>query len=171
MDFETLTKAIKQNPDIEDVDSAFLMLGVPANSTDPLDVRYLFDFFRTLYFKTGGTPFSESLYGDTLARNLYGPSKRVGMIIQDARFKMSLTMHNLRRFTRVGKLGPRGSHHVEHTHTYVMYMMEHKEHGDGGGTYDQLESFKVLRSSYRKRISETLYKIQVDDLSGIPHLG
>ena len=54
MDFASMAEAIKGNPDIEDVESALLMMGVPAQSTDSMDVRYLFDFFKKMLLKTGG---------------------------------------------------------------------------------------------------------------------
>ncbi len=49
IDYLDLNGGIHENPDVGQVEQAFMTIGVPADSQDPLDIRYLFDFFTRLH--------------------------------------------------------------------------------------------------------------------------
>jgi len=46
--------AIHQNPDIAQIEQAMMMFAVPANTTNQMEQRYLFDFFNKLNIAAGG---------------------------------------------------------------------------------------------------------------------
>lgn len=63
MDYDTVADGVNSSPDIADVESAIMMFGVPATSTNDLERRYLFDYFDNLHYVQDGSTFwmSESI--------------------------------------------------------------------------------------------------------------
>jgi hypothetical protein len=107
MDLETISNAISQNPEIDKVEQAILMMGVPTTATDQVSLRYLFDFFNKLYF------FLPVTYKKTLATAMEAPpdvppTSGMGLLIKDERFKMSLTTFGVQRRRKAGRIGKKG---------------------------------------------------------------
>jgi hypothetical protein len=48
MDFQSMADSIHSNPDITDVEQAVMLLGVPMNTTDPIQLEYLYRHFDNL---------------------------------------------------------------------------------------------------------------------------
>lgn len=61
MNYGDLADSINQNPDIDDVEQALFMMGVPADTTNEVEQRYLFDFFNRAYVESGGMVRSNSV--------------------------------------------------------------------------------------------------------------
>ena len=153
LDFDMMAEAIKENPDIGDVESALLMLAVPADSEDLLELRYLFDFFNGMYLKTGGTAVTKSVADDMF----YGVTKEtsaLSVVIQDKRFKMSVSMDGLNRITQHGRIGNKGTYaHVynEKARTITISATDNQ-----GSPYKRYVA--VSCHYYRYQITETQYQ-------------
>ena len=59
VDYQAMLEAIHENPDIAQVDQALMTFAVPANTTNPIEQQYLFDFFDKLYLASGGVAVGE----------------------------------------------------------------------------------------------------------------
>lgn len=96
MDYDKIATAINENPDIKDVIQAFFTFGIPAESTDQLELRYLFRFFERVY-TMGGISNSPGSFQNTFQSRLLSGSKpglesynRISLEIADKRFRMFL---------------------------------------------------------------------------------
>lgn len=49
MEFEDIREAINENPDIDEIDNVYFLLGVMASNTNQEALRYLFNFFERAY--------------------------------------------------------------------------------------------------------------------------
>lgn len=110
MDYDRLVEGIHENPDINDVEQAMMVMGVPAKTNDPIERRYLFDFFDGLYEQSKQQPelFSNAqsnVSTPDLISRLLQQINRSSMVIQDKRFKMALNWGNIIRRKVVGKVG------------------------------------------------------------------
>lgn len=118
IDLAQMVEAIHNNPDIADVEQAMLVMAVPADTSSPIEQRYLFDFFSGLYeqskedagkfLNTSGNPADYSIM-DKLLSGFTGIN-RSSIIIQDKRFKMSLNWRNIVKRKVAGSIGPKGTY-------------------------------------------------------------
>lgn len=109
VDYDTVAAAIDENPDIGDVQQAMLIMAVPANTTNPLEQRYLFDFFEAIHSGRGGSVAPLPPASTFTWRGLTGLN-RFSMVIQDKRFKMSLSDAGIFKRRMVGSIGRVGSY-------------------------------------------------------------
>lgn len=163
MDFGDIGKAINDNPDIKDITSAFLMLAVPAHSTEDIECRYLYDFFENMYF--GRSNIEQESRG-FLDENGQVSPVQYSMVIQDKKFRLSLQLKGLYKEYIVGTLP------------------DNKKYVSGVGTRTRIEKGITYASPYdtvgvpfsneitygchyyQHQLSEGLYEeIRVDDLS------
>lgn len=49
MDYASMLDSIHENPDVTDIQQAFMTMGIPADSADAVELDYLFDFFSDWY--------------------------------------------------------------------------------------------------------------------------
>lgn len=169
LNFKQVADGVNSNPDIGNVESALLMMAVPADTSDPTEQRYLFDFFKGLYIQSASTGSPMSVVGAEIADALYGnrPPSAVGMVIQDKRFKSALGMRGIYRVLKYGSFGAIGSHQsgttmVPVTDTGVII-------GSPGSEYTKT-SYRSAHY-YRKQLTETLYEeYQVIDLQMTYHV-
>ena len=178
MDYEQINEAINANPEIDKVESALLMLLVPAVSGDPMENRYLFDFFRGLYAQSGAITiplaappppsFGSSTLLDLMSRGSES-APRISMIIRDARFSTSLNMSGIFRKIVPGVIGKVGTYTSGETtlvrhHSGTRLSGEFDEYGkEKTSTYTWQTSDPY--HFYRKQISSHLYEeIQVYNL-------
>lgn len=169
MDYADVRDAINANPDIDDVESALVMMAVPASTTNPMERRYLFDFFKSIYLKTGELDLPDSqLRGDVAAMLTGVNSPQLSLVIQDARFKMAVQMSGLYRHYRVGVVGAKGSYDSGYaprtiTHSGVRYVDEFDLVGD-----PYTHEFTIPCYYYRHQVSETMYEeLEVYTLSAL----
>lgn len=162
LDYDTIASAIDENPDIGDVEQALLYFGVPGVSSDPLETRYLFEFFDNLFASSGQT-LQGSQERDLAKRALSGtPAKQYGLVIQDAIFKMVLSNEGMHKRLVTGSLGPVGTHTTQYVKRteYVSYEAE----GDSG-PITMTMPVVVRDHFYRKQVSPNVYQeIQVINL-------
>lgn len=112
MDYQSVAESINENPDIGDVLQGMLVMAVPADTTNAVEQRYLFDFFDSMY-DSGGSNLSSRLQAEISAslNPLYGANyNRNTIIIQDQRFKMALSNSGLYKRRVTGSIGAIGSY-------------------------------------------------------------
>ena len=173
MDFDAIVAGIHENPDIAQVEQAMVMMAVPANTTNPLERRYLYEFFSRLYLDSGALGVGvgqhsgvETLPSLIVDERLHGAINKVAMVIQDAKFKMTIGCRNIFKRKKVGVIGVVGSHTsgletVAITNTAI--------HMETGLPFEWISQVPV--HSYRKQITEALYEeIQVYDLRMSYHI-
>lgn len=101
MDYDAVADAINQNPDIDNVDQALLLMGVPTNTTDPVERKYLFDFF-------------DAQYNSPTAQAARTPDQidfnQSAVEIQDKRSKISISHWGIIKKRVTGTIGAVGSH-------------------------------------------------------------
>lgn len=150
MDYDAIAEAIDENPDIKDIQQAMLIMAVPANSKNPLERRYLFDFFDNLFYK------QDRQYATPVVSStnwlLNGQGDRSAIVIQDKRFKMQLRDGGVFKRRTVGSIGKIGTHDsgvsteprtIETINSVTDEIIKH--------------TINVQYHFYRKQISETLY--------------
>ena len=117
LDYKQMGDAINSNPDIDDVVHALLLFAVPANSQDPVELRYLFDYFHLLNLADGereveefpDKPLSPAAHSE---HRKLKPVSRVErrVEIRDKRFHMSFAYEGIERVRVAGKIGAVGDH-------------------------------------------------------------
>lgn len=158
MDYDLIAEAIDENPDIADVEQAMLMLGVPALSSNPVECRYLFDYFDTLYYAMGG---STSVAVEEARAALYGdvPNRR-SIVIKDSQFKMALQNSGIYKKIVAGSIGAVGTHA-----NAINIEQEQQEVTDAETGIVTSYSVPVKLHVYRKQIATGLYEeVSVRDL-------
>jgi hypothetical protein len=111
MNYDQLIDAIHDNPDIAEVEQAMMVMAVPANTTNPIEQRYLFDFFSGLYENVKNEPNSGTNTNDHTIRGLLDNALNLSSIVmQDKRFKMSLRWRNIVKRKVAGVIGLPGEY-------------------------------------------------------------
>lgn len=110
IDFDQLATGINENPDIDSVEQALIMMAVPANTQNAAELQYLFSFFDSLYY-SGSTRYVSEAEATQAALFAQDPNlMRRSIIIQDGRFKMAISNSGIYKKTVKGVLGPVGKH-------------------------------------------------------------
>lgn len=175
LDYVQLHQAIHANPQIDKVESALLMMIVPAESEDAVESRYLFDFFKAMYLRTGSVADPASAAISTSPRlvpiwkelTFAGGVKRGNMVIRDSRFTTTLGVSGIYRQILTGVIGKVGTY----TSSSGIRTEQHSgviENTDGNGVTTSTPYTWTTRTPahyYRKQITEQLYEeIQVTSL-------
>lgn len=150
MDYDTVTEAIHDNPDIDDVEQAMLVMAVPANSQDPLEQRYLFEFFSN-WFHASGSQFRTETAAKIAATQIDNSDlNRATIVIQDARFKMALSHDGIFKRRVAGSIGAVGSCNSSTTEKWV-----NQPYVDEFGSHSF--AVKVTTHHYRKQTNNAQY--------------
>lgn len=118
MDADHIIDSVHQNPDINDVEQAMMVMAVPADTSNPIEQRYLFDFFSGLYEQSKedasqytNTATNTADYGIMGKLLAGGPGlNKSSIVIQDKRFKMALNWRNIVKRRVAGSIGPKGTY-------------------------------------------------------------
>ena len=168
MDYGELASSINENPDIDDVEQAIFTMAVPADSTNEIELEYLYDFFSKAYAESGGMARSSSVQIAQLLTPMFnvGRGAETSIVIEDARSKMTLGMTGLYKRKRVGVVAAVGKHTGERAeHVVTNTSISYQDEFDTVGTPYTWES-KVPCHYYRKQISDHIYEeIQVYELN------
>lgn len=158
-DYAETVEAIHDNPDIGDVQQAFLYAAVPALSSNAVDSEYLFKFFSVAYANEGGqiTALSRAAFEASLGYVMLTPHVNQ---IRDARMRTILSHVGIWKRVVTGVIGPvgfykNGAEMLEYAQAYLDRY--------GETTY---VNRRIPSHYYMKQISETQYEeIQVLDLT------
>lgn len=165
MNYDMVAKAIDENPDIADVKQAMMVFGVPPDSSDPIDCKYLFDFFNGWHSSVGtGIGPGSSMEAFKTFYSLGGELAKNGIIIQDSRFKMALSNAAMFKKRVAGSIGPVG-HHTSAKRTDRTVAISQSAQSEAGtitSTWDRPVDSYV----YRRQISVSQYdEIEVVNLA------
>lgn len=151
IDYDTMAEAIDENPDIADVEQAMLVMAVPAVSTDPIDARYLFEYFDNLYGAMGGTSSSAI----TNISNLLNaePATKNTIVIKDALFKMALTNSGINKKIVAGSIGNVGTFNNAYVVSSVETVYVDPETGS-----TSTSATPIKTHVYCRQIAEGLYE-------------
>lgn len=173
MDLDSITENVNANPDIDKIDHAFMTFAIPANSTDPVDQRYLFDFFDRLnkigFGESAVLPDnmnnyrSPGMFGALMRLSFFNMEGRFAITIQDAAFKMVLSMSDISKTYTSESIGPIGT--VTGAFSTKTYSYEYVDNnGDSPTTETAYSVIKV--HTYKKQVAPGLCAvITVDGLT------
>ncbi|AGH57611.1 hypothetical protein PYDG_00082 [Pseudoalteromonas phage pYD6-A] len=119
-DFDRLCLDISNNPDIRDIDHAYLIFGIDIRSEHKIGQSYLYDFFEDLAVKAPGAQ---------------------SIIIQDAKYKVRLSYTSNTRTVIVGELGKP----IELTYAGETLTIRRDLNN---GTYGQIVITDLLHTNY-----------------------
>lgn len=165
MDYDEVATAIDENPDIDDVENAMLMFAVPANTTNALERRYLFEFFDKLYASNDSTNRYRSRDQSELARiTRYALGQDApGLVIQDTRFKMALYNDGVYKQLVGGSIGAVGTY-GSGTRTETMQSKT----VDSGTGAETIHTLNIPVHYYQRQITTGFYEeVQVYLLSTV----
>lgn len=161
IDFDDMSAAIEENPDIDDVEQAMLVFAVPANTSNALELRYLFTFFDNWFYSQSNqykTPDDYELYASSQIGN---SNLRSSIFIQDKRFKMNLSSAGLYKRQKVGTIGSVGAVAMGIGSLTSSYQYTETNETGSVGT----ATYTTPYHYYRKQVAENVYEeIQVIDL-------
>lgn len=165
MDYGAMVEAVHTNPGIADVEQAMMMMAVPANTTNALEQRYLFDFFSKLALEAGGAGIDpvSSFSSLKTAATADQAKPQVSLVIQDARFKMAISCLGLSKKTKAGSIGVKGSYAsslVTENLTFTGEIITSTGAGDNidytSVMADQI--VPVSKHVYQRQITESAYE-------------
>lgn len=163
LNYDSIATAIDTNPDIGNVEQAMLLLAVPADTSDPLEQRYLYQFFDRMYAAADEQYASPTAWAIPAALNMNMYLQRHALVIQDARFKLALVHAGIFKKRVVGQLGPVGSYHSA---TGNVQLPQSVLLETDGGTLATTYNITVPYHYYRYQVSAVLYdEIAVADLA------
>lgn len=108
MDYQTVADAVTNNPDIDDVEQAMMIMAVSAKGESEVELRYLFDYFNTLYFNSAGPYQVNPTFAQQYAE--YTPKAGQAVMFQDNAFKFTMTFRGIGKRRIAGSIGVVGSH-------------------------------------------------------------
>lgn len=161
VDYQAMIDAIHESPDIADVEQAMLMMAVPANTTNSVELKYLYDFFESQYYTQDNPPKSVSIK-NALKVSLNSEAGH-GIVIQDKRAKFVLNHRGIIKKRVVGSLGPIGTH--SGSIGKIQIETEGVEVNEESVRVPTIQLTESPVHYYRKQITESLYdEVQVIDL-------
>jgi hypothetical protein len=166
MSYQDVGDAIAANPNIKDVEQAFMFMAVPANTDNSLEQRYLFEYFNLLYHNSASPA---ELTGER--RELftgYLPRSGQTIHIQDREFQLTLIHSGLGKRRVAGKIGNLGDHtsglsSKTYQQTYTRKTAE--------GTIQETRTINLPYHFYRRQVNSIFYdEVVVFDLKLVYHI-
>lgn len=90
VNFDFITNSIMDNEGSENLEQGMMMFVIGANSKDPADVRYLFDYFLAKHFEINGSVPQTSMSTGSLLRT-NGLTSGYTTVVKDSRFQLSIS--------------------------------------------------------------------------------
>jgi len=149
INYDQICDAIHENPDINDVAQAFMTLAVPADTNNPLELRYLYEFFDAVHIASASNDIDYTeTYLAQYADGYESGTPRV-ITIRDSVFEMSLIYSGISKTRKIGKVAEVGK--------YTMGSIEIPAHN----IYANPRMVRV----YKKQITANFYdEIRVSNL-------
>lgn len=161
MDFAEMGKNIHENPDIGDVEQAVMIVAADGNSTDQLELRYLYAFFDRLYGQIPSPTVNSAAAGTGQVRSSDDVVNGNAIVFSDADYKMALSFGTITRKVTAGKLGPIGTYATA-TSAYT-YQYTETNIVSPGETDTVTRTGTVPQRIYRKQIADSFYEELVID--------
>jgi hypothetical protein len=161
LNYGDIASALKENPDVADIWQSLIMMAVPGESTNQIECRYLFDFFKKVYIECGiaGAANNTPSFTEFLKNNMLGLGTTFALIIQDQKFKMVLGLSKAKRSVKVGNIGEIGfcDNRTKIENDTYQYLDEYQNVLTGTNSFTW--------HYYRKQITASMYEeIGIRDL-------
>ena len=185
INYQEMIDAVHENPDIGKIEQAKLIFAVPANTTNPIEQRYLFDFFNKLRLASAGvtqdvwdvaaidpnnelvsqgkvpTSFTEFTISKT---DLINANSRIALSIEDKLSSTGLSCQGIFKRTRSGVIAAVDAYTSSFVTEYTSYAYTHN---DTPLTLDAPQDVFI----YSHQITEHVYEeIVVYDLKMTYHV-
>jgi len=152
IDYQDMADSIYDNTDLEYIEQAFLMMGVPINGKSEAERQYLFNYFNALFYSTEGA----FAYNNPLreAANEFTRRGSRAIRIQDKGFTMTLAYQGIAKRRMSGKIGPIGSH------SYSSGTEQYKEtvtYREGTRQTSGTRTVSVKYHAYKRQLTSALY--------------
>lgn len=111
-DYDLVSDSLHENPDIDDVEQAFINFGVNADTQDPLDLQYLYLYFDNLYETQESQPETSTptvTLVQAISRRRIGKGIARGIVIKDQAFKHELIHEGVEKLRFAGSIGSVGT--------------------------------------------------------------
>lgn len=193
MDYQAAIDEIAKNPDISKVEQALLCFGVPPDTTEHVDRKYLFDFFSKMYLASGGISIDPGWeLGDITNKGNSGgrdhtiedtpeevalkqllklqENPKIALTIQDASLKTALSCRSIFKKTKAGVVAAVGKYFSDFTIEDITYTYSKIEYvPDGEETKQVSVDYTVTRPldlyRYCHQITNSAYEeVKVYDL-------
>lgn len=106
MDFAEMGEQIHENPDIGDVRQAVMMMGVPINAEEQVEIEYLYEYFTNIIGELPDDAVKDpALDMDRLTSTTAGSDKSYALQVTDADFDMTISFDTIRLNYRSGAIG------------------------------------------------------------------
>ena len=115
LSYDDVSESIAKNPQIADIEQAFMTMAVPAVTTNPLEQRYLYDFFNQMHIAKVLQQPETSLLSLTTKVGEATPSTALSLMIRDELIEMSLGCSEIKKRIIVGSIGKIGTYKSTHT--------------------------------------------------------
>lgn len=154
IDYDNLLSSVESNEHIGDIHDVFMMQGFQANTTNSLEIGYLFQYFDRI--ADSYPAMQEVAVG---VRNVneykrYAAAQNHYIDIKDTKARMAIGFNAITKTKVVGAIGPIGTctaTFVPRSHTYGVANVN----GVSTGTYTE----KASQHIYRKQITEHVYEV------------
>lgn len=131
MDYDAVGDAINANPGIENIVHSFMMFGVAPGSSDPVDQKYLYEYFNDLWYATGAkNPTFDPLIPAASDRRFS---------ITDKRFTMSFGYKSLVKRSMGGTVAKVGQYTGSYSNKVYTYRYQRTT-----AVYDEVEVHGLL---------------------------
>lgn len=155
LDYQSLLDSINENPDIAQVENSYLTFAVPPDSEDPLELRYLFDFFAQLFDAgQGGMGAVTSTFQFSLSSLLLANRPESLIQIEDGKIKVSLANTGIYRRRLPGSIGPVGTHNrsIDFINRGTVPV------GNSNSFLHLVNARPITSHTYRRQVSENVYE-------------
>ncbi len=137
-----------------DVAQAYVQCTVPANTTDPDVIEYLYKFFMKLYNSRPAAKFDPSttgFYKSKTLEDINAPSRSgASIVIKDNAYTQSVSFSGIGLRDVVGSIGPVGSYKMERVTSFGQLS--------GSSFFSKLRSIGKPSHCYRYQITENTYR-------------
>lgn len=164
LDFAEVSDSIHQNPGIGDVVSAMMIMAVPANTSNPVEQKYLFHLFKKIAEEAGtdiSTPQNDAYsaspnFGSAWSRLLRRNASKFSYTIRDKTFEMSMSMQNLSLRWVAGTIGKVGTY----TGGYGSFTtpQEVQEQDEFGELFSVIRDITTREHYYRYQATPGFYQ-------------
>ena len=152
INYDQAITSIQANPDIDNVEQAILMMAVPANTTNQLEQRYLYEFFDRLRLSQDTSGNTYDLQNILAQLNTNGQADNTSaIVIQDQVFKMSLSNAGIYTRRVGGVIAARGEYNSAYIEKTGQFIITNSE------GIDETHTYTLPCHYYRKQISDSMY--------------
>jgi hypothetical protein len=167
LNITSLAESINSNPDIAEIDHAYVMFGVPANTEDIPSLRYLTEYFHYLYTlqkyaEIDGA--SSVIDGQSVPRtvvktgNYYSPlNTPPDITLQEHGLDIEISFNNIYSSVVSGVIGKRGFASSSINITTEIIEIDVGDGGDGGGDTELVE-IDASSITYRYQLTSSTYR-------------